>query len=291
MILTQSDDMPPRQRALALSGAGFVRFAGGDHDQARRLLKRSLPLYRKAGDRLGLGLTAAALGHLLAATPDLAVATDLLEQTLGQLQEMAGEPFTEPQRLHYLLDVALAANFLGQIRLDQGDHRRAADLFADGLSAAHSAADRFTVLVSLYDLALSRQAGGDLDDAADLLKQGLSLAAEAGDEPSLAYYLEALADVATRQGHPERAVRLLAAAVARLEARGSGWLHAYVPRAPHDASVLRALVPDAAFEQAWTQGRSLDAAGAVLDARQETTSRPGRTRTGSPSDLAGHDPV
>ena len=280
LILARSADMTPRQRALALSGAGFVRFAGGDQALARRLLKQSLPLYQQAGDRLGLGLTAAALGHLLAATPDLAVATDLLEQTLGQLHGMAGEPFTEPQRLHYLLDVALAANFLGQIRLDQGDHRRAADLFDDGLSAAHSAADRFTILVSLYDLALSRQAGGDLDDAADLLKQGLSVAAEAGDEPSLAYYLEALADVAARQGHPERAVRLLAAASARLEARGSGWLHAYVPRTPLDASALRARMTDAAFEQAWTQGRSLDAAGAVRDARQETTSRPGRTPDG-----------
>jgi len=277
MILTQSDDMPPRQRALALSGAGFVRFAGGDHDQARRLLKRSLPLYRKAGDRLGLGLTAAALGHLLAATPDLAVATDLLEQTLGQLQEMAGEPFTEPQRLHYLLDVALAANFLGQIRLDQGDHRRAADLFSDGLSAAHSAADRFTILVSLYDLALSRQAGGDLDDAADLLKQGLSVAGEAGDEPSLAYYLEALASTAARQGHPGRAVGLLGAASALLEANGSGWLHAYVPRAPHGDGVLadlRARTTGAVFEGAWSDGRSLTSPGAAVRYALDNTSRP-----------------
>ena len=277
VILTQSDDMPPRQRALALSGAGFVRFAGGDHDQARRLLKRSLPLYRKAGDRLGLGLTAAALGHLLAATPDLAVATDLLEQTLGQLQEMAGEPFTEPQRLHYLLDVALAANFLGQIRLDQGDHRRAADLFSDGLSAAHSAADRFTILVSLYDLALSRQAGGDLDDAADLLKQGLSVAAEAGDEPSLAYYLEALASTAARQGHPGRAVGLLGAASALLEANGSGWLHAYVPRAPHGDGVLadlRARTTGAVFEGAWSDGRSLTSPGAAVRYALDNTSRP-----------------
>ena len=277
VILTQSDDMPPRQRALALSGAGFVRFAGGDHDQARRLLKRSLPLYRKAGDRLGLGLTAAALGHLLAATPDLAVATDLLEQTLGQLQEMAGEPFTEPQRLHYLLDVALAANFLGQIRLDQGDHRRAADLFSDGLSAAHSAADRFTILVSLYDLALSRQAGGDLDDAADLLKQGLSVAGEAGDEPSLAYYLEALASTAARQGHPGRAVGLLGAASALLEANGSGWLHAYVPRAPHGDGVLadlRARTTGAVFEGAWSDGRSLTSPGAAVRYALDNTSRP-----------------
>jgi predicted ATPase len=271
-MLAHSDRMPPHQRALALSGAGFVRFVGGDQAQALRLLKRSLPLYRESGDRLLLGLTAATVGHLLASGPESKYAGQLLEQTLSRLRGMAGEPMTEPERLLYLSDVALAANFLGQIRLDRGDPQRAAELFTDGLSAAHSAADRFTVLISLYDLALSRQAGGDLDDAADLLRQGLSLAAEAGDEPGLAYYLEALAAVVARQGHPERSAVLLAAAAALLEANGSGWLHAYVPRTPHDdnaVAALRARTTDAAFRRAWARGRSLTAAGAVRYAFQE----------------------
>ena len=240
-ILARSDAMPPHQRALALSGAGFVRFVGGDRAQALRLLKRSLPLYRQSGDRLGMGLTAAALGHLLAAQGRLAIATDLLGQTLTELRKMAGDQLSGPEQAHYLLDVALASNFLGQIRLGQGEHHHATQLFTDGLAAAHSAADRFTIIVSLYDLALGHQAAGELDDAADLLRQGVSLAAEAGDEPSLAYHLEALADLAARQNHPERAASLLGAASALLEANGSGWLHAYVPRAPHDDTALAGL--------------------------------------------------
>jgi Epoxide hydrolase N terminus len=146
-----------------------------------------------------------------------------------------------------------------------------------GLAAAHNAADRFTILVSLYDLALARQAGGDLDGAADLLSQGLSLAAEAGDEPSLVYYLEALAGVSARQDDPERAATLLAEAGALLEAKGSGWLHAYVPRVPHNDSVLvglRARMTGAAFEQSWAHGRSLDIAD--LRRRITATRRPSR---------------
>jgi predicted ATPase len=272
-ILARSDGLPPHERALALSGAGFVRFVGGDQARALRLLKRSLPLYRQSGDRLGMGLTAAALGHLLAAFPhESAYAGDLLEQTLGQLRDMAGEPLTEPERLQYLSDVTLASNFLGQIELGRGNHQQAADLFTDGLSAAHSAADRFAILISLYDLALSHQARGELDDATDLLRQGLSMAAEAGDEPSLAYYLEALAEVTARQDVPERAAGLLAAADALLEANGSGWLHAYVPRAPHGPFALaglRARTTQAAFAEAWARGRSLTAAGAVRYALQQ----------------------
>ena len=282
-VLAKSANLPPRQRALALSAAGFVQFAGGDQARARRLLKQSLPLYRQAGDRLGMGLTAAALGHLLATKREAPLAIDLLEQTLIQLREMAGEELTAPERVQYQLDLALASNFLGQIKLDQEDHQRAGELFTDGLTAARSAADRFTILVSLYDLALSRQARGDLSSAADLLRQGLSLAAEAGDEPGLAYYLEALAAVAVRQDQPERAASLLAAAGALLEAKGSGWLHAYVPRVPHDDSVLTALrarTTDAAFQQAWAHGRSLTSTSAVRYALEET---PGQPRPPSPS--------
>ena len=218
------------------------------------------------------------MGHLLAAQHQGAIATHLLEQTLTELRKMAGERLTGPERAQYLLDVALASNFLGQIQLGQGEHQHAAELFTEGLSAAHSAADRFTILVSLYDLALSRQAEADLDDAADLLRQGLILAAEAGDKPSLAYHLEALADLAAGQDHPERAASLLGAASALLEANGSGWLHAYVPRAPHGDGAragLRARTTDAAFDQAWAHGRTLDSSAAVRYALEENTSRPG----------------
>ena len=117
-------------------------------------------------------------------------------------------------------------NFLGQVRLSQGDNDAAARLFTDGLTVARRAQDRIPCLISLYDLALSSQAQGDLAGAAGHLKEGLALAAEAGDETSAAYYLEGLAAVAGQQDNPQRAVRLLAAARSLLEARGSGWLHA-----------------------------------------------------------------
>jgi len=272
-VLTRSEDLSPRQRALALSGTGFGLFAAGDPAGARALLEQSLPLYRQAGDTLGAALTAGALGHLMALRHEDARASELLEQTLASLREAGGDELTGTARLPHLLDLALVCNFLGQIRLGQGDHDRATQLFTDGLTAARSAADRFTILVSLFDMAIGRQAQGDLARAAGCLREGVSQAAEAGDEPSVAYYLEALATVARLQDDPERAVRLLAAADALLQAKGSGWLHAMVPRAPHDddlLAALRARVGDAAFEQAWTRGRSLGSGDAVAYALEET---------------------
>jgi hypothetical protein len=104
--------------------------------------------------------------------------------------------------------------FLGQVRLSQAGNDAAARLFTNGLAVARRAQDRIPMLISLYDLALSSQAQGDLAGAAGHLKEGLAIAAEAGDETSAAYYLEALAAIASQQDNPQRAVPLLAAALA-----------------------------------------------------------------------------
>jgi hypothetical protein len=76
-------------------------------------------------------------------------------------------------------------NFLGQIPLSQGDNDAAARLVGQGLDAARRVPDRFALLISLYDLALSSQAREDLAGAAGFLREGLSVASGAGDESSV----------------------------------------------------------------------------------------------------------
>jgi hypothetical protein len=170
-------------------------------------------------------------------------------------------------------------NFLGQIRLSQADHEGASQLFAQGLAAARRAPDRFSMLISLYDLAASSEAQGDLSSAVAHLSEGLSLAAEAGDVTSAAYYLQGLALMATPQDNPQREVHLLAAASALLEANGSGWLHAFLPggRLSDEAlAALRSRLGDAAFEMAWAYGRSIAGKRAVDYALNREASPPDR---------------
>jgi tetratricopeptide (TPR) repeat protein len=259
-FLANGLQMATHERALALSGAGFTLITNGEPDQAEPVFEQSLPLFRAAGDLLGEAMAAATLGHVLASQQNYDRAGELLERAGNLLQEASPGAHRGPEHVQYLLNVALVDNFLGQIQLGQADYGRAAELFTAGLDAARGSLDRFTILISLYDLALASQARGDLDGARGLLRQGLSLAAEAGDESAAAYYLEALATVARQEDDPVRAAWLLAAAEAQLQASGSGWLHAYVPRAPHDHRVeaeLRSRIGDAAYEQAAAHGRSL----------------------------------
>ena len=268
-IAAGTEDLPPYQQAMALTGAGFILLANEDLARAQTVFEQSLPLYRQTSEKLGVILNAtvlAVLGHLAAIRRDYAGASKLLGDGRALVQEFRDEDLTGYDRLQQLLTIVFVDSFLGQVRLGQGDHDAAARLFTDGLAMARRAQDRIPILISLYDLALSSQAQGDLAGAAGHLKEGLTIAAEARDETSAAYYLEALAAVAAQQDDPHRAVRLLAAARSQLEASGSGWLHAYVPRAPHDDAVLAALrarLGDAAFEEARAWGASTGSRQAI----------------------------
>jgi tetratricopeptide (TPR) repeat protein len=272
-FLADRPEMAPHEHALALSGTGFTRMTDGQPDGARTAFEESLPMFRETGDLLGGALASAALGHVLALEGDSKRAGEVLEQARNLLREADTGERSGQERVEYLLDVALVDNFLGQIQLSDAAYGRAAQLFTAGLDAARSAPDRFTILISLYNLALAGQARGDLEGARGLLRQGLSLAAEAGDASAAAYYLEALAAIARQQDDPQRAAWLLAAAGAQLQASGSGWLHAYVPRAPHDHSVeaeLRSRMGDAAYEQAAAHGRSLTGARGIQQGLADT---------------------
>ena len=181
-FLANSREMATHERALALSGTGFTLIADGEPDKAQPVFEQSLPLFREAGDLLGGALAAAALGHVLASQHDDERAGEVLEQARNLKLEAGTGERSGQERMQYLLVAALVDNFLGQIQLSKADYDRAAQLFTAGLEAARSIPDRFTILISLYDLALASQARGDLDGARGLLRQGLSLAAEAGDE-------------------------------------------------------------------------------------------------------------
>jgi len=259
-ILANSERLPSYQRALALSATGLMLVVDGDKARARQLLEQSLPLFRQAGTKLDVAMVLGNLGHLSALRDRYQEASQLLEDSQALLRGVRDGDYPRNQRLLELMVASEVPNFLGQVRLNQGDYDGAAGLFTEGLTAARRLSDRPSILISLYDLALSTQARGDLTGATGHLTEGLSLAAEAGDQSSAAYYLEALAAVAGLEDNPQRAVRLLAAAAALLETNGSGWLHAYVPRAPHDddqLAALRSRMGEAAFEQAWANGRSL----------------------------------
>jgi len=271
-----SEDLPPGQHAMALTEAGFILLGNGDPARAQQLFEQALPLYGQDNETLARlvamnALVLVTLGQLATLRRDYAAASNLLDHGQTLLRELRDDDLTGYDRLQQQLTLGYLDSVRGQIRLGQGDNDAAARLFTDGLAVARRAQDWNPLLVLLYDLGLATQAQGDLAGAAGHLQEGLALAAEAGDETSAAYYLQLLAGIAGQQDNPERAVRLFAAARSILDARGSGWLPAFVPcGAPDDAALaaLRSRTGDAAFEQAQAWGRSAGTKRAVEYALQ-----------------------
>jgi predicted ATPase len=254
-IVANGEKLPPGQLGYAQNGLGLMLIASGNPGRAQALFEEALALFRPAGDKLGIAITAGSLGHLTASCGDYDRAGQLLAESLALHQELGNN-----------VSVALVYNFLGQIPLSQGDPDAADRLFRQGLDAAHRVPDRFPLLISLYDLALSSQAREDLADAAGFLREGLSVASDAGDNSCVGYYLQRLAALARQRGDPGRAARLLAAADALLQAAGTGWLRAYVPAVPADGEALpglRGQMGDDAFQRAWAEGAAMGRQRAV----------------------------
>jgi tetratricopeptide (TPR) repeat protein len=276
-IVADSQDKPPGQHAMALTQAGFILITNGDPARAQQLFEQALPLYQQDNERPPLSVTTnalvlAVLAELAALRGDYAAASKLLDEGQALSGELREDDLTGYDRLQQQLTLGYLDSVPGQIQLAQGDNDAAARLFTDGLAVARRSQDWIPLVGGLYELALARQAQGDLAAAAGHLHEGLTLAAQAGDETSVAYYLEVLAGIAGQQDNPQRAVRLFAAARSILDARGSGWLGAFVPRVPPGDAVLaglRSRIGDAAFEQAQAWGRSAGSKRAVEYALQQ----------------------
>jgi len=261
VIVASGEKLPPGQLGYAQIGLGVLYILSGDKARAQVLFEQALALFRWLGDKRGIAIATGYLGHLAALRGDYERASKLLRESLASPQELGDD-----------VSIALMYNFLGQIPLRQGDNDAAARLFSQGLDAARRVPDRFPLLISLYDPALSSQAREDLAGAAGFLREGLSVAGDAGDESSVGYYLQRLAALAKQRDDPDRAVRLLAAADALLQAAGTGWLVAYAATAPSDDDTLpglRSRMGDATFQQAWAQGAAMGRQRAVEYALQE----------------------
>jgi predicted ATPase len=254
-IVAGGEKLPPGQLGYAQIGLGVLLILSGDKARAQVLFEQALALFRRLGDQRGIAIATGYLGHLAALRGDYGTARKLLTESLASPQELGDD-----------VSIALMYNFLGQVPLSQGDGDAAARLFGQGLDAARRVPDRFPLLISLYDLALSSQARGDLAGAAGFLREGLSVASDAGDKSCVGYYLQRLAALARQRDDPDRAVRLLAAADALLQAAGTGWLLAYAAAAPSGDDTLpglRSQIGDATFQQAWAQGAAMGRQRAV----------------------------
>ncbi|MEV0718494.1 AAA family ATPase [Asanoa sp. NPDC050611] len=254
-IAAEARDLSDEATAFLLIGTGATAFVSGDTERAERDLTRAEQLLRTFGDDGNRALATGVLGTIAMRRGHYARARELLEET----RLLGANSNTDWVRSLYY-------SRMGIISLREGDPKTAARIFREGLETARGSYDRLGTIADLYSLAVTAVTTGDLDGAEQYLRDGMTNAAEAGDRGSMAFCLEALADVCARRGRYARAVRMTAAARSLRTASTTVWLRAYVPDWPTaygGLPALRSQLADEEFSSAWARGSEDDISSAV----------------------------
>lgn len=247
-----ADDSPTAARAKALNAAADMQVGHGDALRARLRAEEALALYRRLGDDHGAADSLFLLGHAAADDQDYAAARQLWEEGL--------ELFREVGDRHLIL---ITMRMLAWAYQELGESDRARRLMEGVLQEARGAGDKHVQVHALESIAIDAAREGGIEEAAGLLEQAYELNRELGDRFREAVIVYRFARVLAFAGRAEAAARTLATGETLYEQMGASPM-AWLKRGNDEALVLiRAQLDDAAFMEAWEQGRALTADEAV----------------------------
>ena len=255
-----------RTLALALALLAYGALLQGNLGAARELAEEGVRLFREVGEAWG---TALALNHLGRATLELGdpvAARPLLEESAALFR--AGNM----QRL------AMPLNTLGRVALRQGDDTGARAYCEEALAVARATGDELFIAEALAQLGTVALHVGDSGQATELYQQSLTLIWTRGYRECIAEDLAGLAATASLLGQPERAARLFGAVEALREV--SGIRLSPLPRADYDRAVegIRAHLDEAAFAEAWKEGRTRPLEQVIAEAGETKDAPPSEAK-------------
>jgi predicted ATPase/DNA-binding XRE family transcriptional regulator len=242
--------LPAHRWAFLLLVTGMLTAAQGDYDRAVALYEESLALYQDLGYRKGTSGPLRELGAVAFYRGDYERAVRLNEQALAITREF-GSRFGSALTICTLADAVRA----------QGDLQRARTLLEESLASLRRQEHPLRLVNALANTlarlgSIACETGEDAR-ASELYKESLELVRRFVFWFEAVACLEGLARVATMQGQPERAARLLGASAALREEMGTPL--SPIARADHDHAVkaARAALGEDGFADAWAEGNAM----------------------------------
>jgi tetratricopeptide (TPR) repeat protein len=272
--------------AHALTILGIIVRRLGEPARARSLHGEAIMLFREHDDRWGLAYALCNLGLAIRDQDDFTLARSVIDESITLWQQLGDQ-----------WGLRLASSHLGEVALRQGDYEVARRHFADCLALARALGDeeaaagallnqgvatinlgarvqakllfedcfnlfrelgnKTGIAATLYYFGYLAHFQGDNQAAETFFKQELELAHTTGPIWLRAEALFGLAGVAAAYGQALRAARLLGASYAQEEAAAS-----YVDAADsiyedHVRARAVAQLGEAAFAEAWAEGKAM----------------------------------
>jgi tetratricopeptide (TPR) repeat protein len=245
------DDRPTAARAKALNGAAVMLLNTGDPETAKLRAEEGIALHRSLGDEWGAAYSEFMLGSAMMVEGDQAQSRPHLEKSIRTFRELGDE--------HSAL---LASRNLARSYHRLGNHQRALALYQDNLRRARATSNDRMEASALGQLAEFALDEGRVGDAASMLQASLRIHSRLGDVLDTTVDLCTYAAVLVRQGRALTATRLLSS-LAALEDQVGG-RSTYVKELRDEVlPTIRSQLDEAAFADAWEQGRKLTLAEAV----------------------------
>jgi len=249
-----------RDASITLIKLGFAAQNRGELTTARARFEESLALRRELGDSRLLAIALLNLAYVLVDLSELAAASPLLEEALIRSREVGDRRF-EASCLHAL----------GNLAYFHSDFPRAYSLVAAGLAIFRELGDRYLIRYSLYHLGRTAQDLEDFERSSACFKECLVLNQEVKMTLHTISCLEALADLAAKNRHWDRAIRLWGAAATMSSvmpsdaASATSTLEGQQGKALHIRLVATAkeALGQEAYEKLLAEGRSLSEDEAV----------------------------
>jgi len=288
---------PPARAGLDLcraAGDAFWTAAGlnllseitvhtGRADEAETLAREAMALAESAGDSWNAGW---ALG--------IRAATAAVRGQLREAAELARASLDVMRSIDHRWGVARAQLGLGDLARIRSDYTDAQARYADALGYLREIDARPEIARCLSGLGRVALDSGDLPLARDRLTESLRLSRVTGTRIGVARGLESFAELAAREGSPERSVLLAAAAAALRERSGLPSLPG--ARTDRHLAAARGLGADT-VTRLWARGYGMSAEEAIAMALDPTLTaypegagqpadvRPTATAAASPASL------
>jgi non-specific serine/threonine protein kinase len=254
--LARGDEAPARVKALL--HAGWMAWEQVDYERSEALGEEALALAREEGDRAATGRALYIQGAPTLYQLDFDGAAALFEEA-ARLQRGVGD----------VAGLARTIQALGLTATARLDFMRAAELQEESLALAREAGDQIGIIVALGMGAFAYLGQGDHRRAMNLFREGFELSRSLGTKHGIALHLHAAAALASTQGQPVRSARLWGAGESLMQDIGTGLgpveRYHYGPY----VDAARAMLGEAAWEEAFAQGRTMSAEEAAEFALSE----------------------
>jgi predicted ATPase/DNA-binding CsgD family transcriptional regulator len=250
--LAMVDAIPAPSRPALLSAAAWTARYQGDLPHAETLAEESRARFRAQGDALGEFDALSLLGMVAEDRGAFARARSLHEASLDLIR-----PLDVPLATAWALrQVGWTAYRVGDLAVAEAQAEEALAIFR------REGSTRFAAMVQT-DLAAIAFARGEFARAATLWLDRLGLTWNAWD---FRWSLEGFAEIAVAVGEMTRAARLFGAAEALRERLGVEPVPGLLPDYERNVVAIRSALGEAAFREAWEEGRRLSPEAAKVEA-------------------------